>query len=299
MAKKSRGATVALLVGACLVVAVAVAVKFTRHHLRFWYVFEPLGKNEHGYPEYKHRQTGIVFVRVPGGKFRMGIGDPDEKRQIEDLVSSGGRIPRGVPMRPIGMLRTERPAHEVALSSYLIAKYEVTQAEWGHVMGSSPARLNRENMPVESVSWNDCEEFCKKTSLKLPTEAQWEYACRAGTAGPYGGKGRLDDMGWYRDNSGGTTQPIGQKEPNGFGLHDMHGNVFEWCEDVYDRDFYSKPEARTKDPLCTSGSSFRVHRGGSRQLHALGCRSASRGCLLPSDPYGNGSGFRPAYYPVP
>ena len=109
--------------------AVAVAVKLTRDHLRFWYVFEPLGKNEHGYPEYKHRQTGIAFVRVPGGKFRMGMGDPNEESQVEDLFRSS-RIPRGVPMRPIGMLRTERPAHEVALSSYLIAKYGAPGKAW-------------------------------------------------------------------------------------------------------------------------------------------------------------------------
>ena len=88
-------------------------------------------------------------------------------------------------------------------------------------------------LPVEQVAWDDCQEFCTKSGLSLPTEAQWEYACRAGTAGPFSGTANLDEMGWYRQNSGGTTHPVGEKQPNDFGLYDMHGNVWEWCEDWY------------------------------------------------------------------
>lgn len=143
-----------------------------------------------------------------------------------------------------------------------IAKYEGTQAEWHSVIGEEPSSFGRENLPVENVSWEDCSEFSSKTGLSLPTEAQWEYACRAGSEGPFAGTGMFDDMGWYVENSGVEKHPIGQKQPNDFGLYDMHGNVREWCEDVFDRDVYSKPEVRRHDPVNDSGSEGRVVRGG-------------------------------------
>ena len=122
---------------------------------------------------------------------------------------------------------------------------------------------------------------------------QWEYACRAGHPGQYSGTGNLGDMGWYSNSSRGTTHPVGQKMPNQFGLYDMHGNVLEWCEDVYHREFYSKPEAMRNDPVCTSGTPFRVLRGGSRHRPFVECRSASRHQTDPS--HRNPEvGFRPA-----
>ena len=150
-----------------------------------------------------------------------------------------------------------------------------------------------DTLPVVEVSWDDCQEFCKKTGLSLPTEAQWEYACRAGTTGPYAGTGKLDDMGWFRENTEDKSHPVGQKKPNSFGLYDMHGNVWEWCADVYEKEFYSKPEATKKDPVCTSGSVERVIRGSSWFSVAGSCRSAHRDGFPPSLRF-HVIGFRPS-----
>ena len=131
-------------------------------------------------------------------------------------------------------------------------------------------------MPVETVSWDDCQEFCRQTGLKLPSEAEWEFACRAGTSGPFAGTGKLDAMGWYDENSADRTHPVGKKTPNDFGIHDMHGNVFEWCQDWYQEDFYAE-SAGVTDPLCTNpGSEGRVFRGGCWWSDAGRCRSALR-----------------------
>jgi len=198
-------------------------------------------------------ETGVVLVLLPGGKFTMGSPSSEEGRQ-ED----------------------EGPLHEVALSPFFISKYEVRQEEWERVIGSRSALFEGHNLPVESVNWNECRAFCTSCGLSLPSEAQWEYACRAGTTGPYGGTGQLDDMGWYDKNASGKTYPVGLKRPNDFGLHDMHGNVFEWCHDAYDGDWYSKPEASGHDPVSAAGSGNRVRRGGSWTAGASGCRSGFR-----------------------
>ncbi len=130
----------------------------------------------------------------------------------------------------------EAPVHEVTISQpFYLGKYEVTQAQWKKVMGSSPSRFKGANRPVEQVSWYDCQEFIEKLNSKgngvfrLPTEAEWEYACRAGTTDDYAGN--LDEMGWYDKNNVGKTQPVGKKKANPWGLYDMHGNVSEWCQD--------------------------------------------------------------------
>ena len=127
----------------------------------------------------------------------------------------------------------------------------------------------------------------------LPSEAQWEYACRAGTSGPYAGNGVLDDMGWYDGNSGRSTHDVGGKQANQFGLHDMHGNVSEWCEDAFNRSFYSDPAALGPDPLSLTGSGGRVFRGGSSNHSARFTRSAFRFNFPPSF-RSRGVGFRPA-----
>ncbi len=223
-----------------------------------------LGINVQGYEEYRHEKTGIVFVKLPGKKSMLGSSLADADRDDNEI-----------------------PAHETTLSPFLIAKYEVTQAEWGRVITSNPSHFKRSTLPVEKVSWIDCQEFCKKSGLELPTEAQWEYACRAGTTsvhhlGDAQKAKALARAGWYLRNSGETTHPVGEKEPNEFGLHDMHGNVSEWCEDVFDAEFYSKPEASLKDPVCTSGSEYRIVRGGGWDSPWRGCRSAYRLWVLPS-----------------
>ena len=165
-------------------------------------------------------------------------------------------------------------------------------------MGNTPSRLPADDLPVERVSWEACREFCKKVGLELPTEAQWEYACRAGNPGPYGGTDGLDGIGWYRGNSGGTPHPAGRKQANGFGLRDMHGNVGEWCEDAYDEGFYSSPRATEKDPVCTASSRYRVRRGGSWSVIAAGCRSSYRGRWDPAND-SSGLGFRPVFSRLP
>ena len=160
-------------------------------------------------------------------------------------------------------------------------------------MDFNPSKSRGDALPVELVSWEDCQEFCKKSGLSLPTEAQWEHACRAGTSGAYAGTGNLDDMGWYDKNSGRRAHPVGEKQANDFGLHDMHGNVKEWCEDWYQADYYD--ESAGADPRCeNSGSTIRVVRGGSWSIDAVRCRSAFRGVSHPliRDPT---IGFRPAW----
>ena len=275
---RSRGKTIAVLAGCGVVVILGAFVCLHWEEIRLWYFlredFKSLKKNRQGYREYRHRQTGIVFVKLPSGTFWMGSPETEKNREDNELQ------------------------HEGTLSPFLIAKYEVSQAEWAKVMGGNPSHFKGENLPVDSLSWEDCHRFCEKTGLKLPSEAQWEYACRAGTTGPFGGTGTLGDMGWHNGNSGGTTHAVGQKSPNGFGLYDMHASIWEWCEDVYDPEFYTKPEASRKNPVSTSGSANRVIRGGSWNHDAGYCRSASRGRLDPSNRYRH-LGLRVAFYPLP
>jgi formylglycine-generating enzyme required for sulfatase activity len=246
-------------------------------------IFTLIGENAQGYKEYRHNQTGIDFVRLPGGKFNMGSPDSE----------AGWRF-------------YEVPVHEVTLSPFLIAKFEATQAQWTRVMGSNPAWFHPPGFPgdgsrpVETISWDDIQVFEAATGLTLPTEAQWEYACRAGTTGPFAGTGNLDDMGWYGNNTPDeNTYPVGQKQPNHFGLYDMHGNVAEFCEDIYDEDFYSKPEAKGPDPLATAGSENRVVRGGHYVDGADSCRSAERYGIFGQWDRSMDIGFRLAYYPIP
>jgi len=221
------------------------------------------GVNAQGYSEFIHDETGILFVRLPGGSFNMGspLDDPE-------------RDPDEGPVRP------------VSLSPFLIAKYEVTQEEWRSVveahletgLDADPSSHEGDNLPVEMVTWEDCRKWLDAIGLDFPSEAQWEYACRAGTSGSYSGTGNLDDMGWYILNSGVVIHPVGGKQANQFGLHDLHGNVYEFCEDVFDVGFYGK-EVPGFDPLSTSGIGTRVIRGGSfnslEVLHRSPERSAT------------------------
>ena len=175
--------------------------------------------------------------------------------------------------------------HRVTLTKgYWLGKYEVTQRQWGSVMGNNPSSSKGPDRPVENVSWEDCQRFIAKVDAearrqfgggaRLPTEAEWEYACRAGTTGPYGGNGNLDDMGWYGGNSGDTTHPVGQKLANAWGFHDMHGNVWEWCQD-----WYGAYQGNENDPRGSASGVLRVLRGGGWCDDARDCRSAGRdGC---------------------
>jgi len=274
MATRWKGRKLALLLSVIVAAILTVALWQTWPRIRFRWQFEPLGKNARAYPEYRHRKTGIVFVQLPGGTFWMGAQKKDPEGQNYDPEAK----------------KDEGPVHEVHLSPFLIAKYEVSQAEWEKVMGNNPSHFKGDHLPAETVSWNDCQEFCRKMGWKLPSEAEWEYACRAGASGPYAGA--LDELAWYSVNSGGKTHSVGRKKPNAFGLHDMHGNVWEWCEDIHDEDFYSGPEASGTDPICASGSGIRVFRGGCWGDRAWNCRSAYRYMLHPGERF-RILGFRP------
>jgi len=195
----------------------------------------------------------------------------------------------------------EKPAHDVTLSTpFYMGKYEVTQEQYQHVMGRNPSVLKRRpDLPVETVSWNDAQAFCKRVqvstgeNLRLPSEAQWEYACRAGTTiGYHSGddEASLDKVAWYSKNSKQTVHPVGQKEANAFGLYDMHGNVWEWCEDDWHGSYEGAPvdgSAWIDEPR----GARRVLRGGSWSVLPRFCRSACRYGLGPDGRY-RINGFR-------
>ena len=177
-----------------------------------------------------------------------------------------------------------KPAHSVTLTqSFYMEKFDVTQEQFQQMMGKNPSYFKGKSNPVENVSWDDAQAFCKKLSgqttyrVRLPTEAEWEYSCRAGTKTIYysGDTDKdLDRVAWYRANSKSTTHPVGQKESNFFGLYDMHGNVWQWCQDWYGEDYYGKSEA--ENPQGSAQGAVRLVRGGSWVDNPLNCRSADR-----------------------
>ena len=170
--------------------------------------------------------------------------------------------------------------HEVTLTKgFWIMETEVTQKQWQAVMGYNPCRFKNDNCPVECVSWSDCQKFCFQLGFQLPTEAQWEYACRAGSSDTYAGN--LNEMAWYDSNSGNKTHPVGMKKPNAWGLYDMHGNVWEWCQDWQ---LLPYPGVSETDPVGPSNGIYRVHRGGSWRHGGTWCRSAYRSGHTPDDP---------------
>ncbi len=205
---------------------------------------------------------GMKLAYIPAGTFYMG-SPPDEKGRQDDEFQ-----------------------HRVKLTRpFRIGVTEVTQAQWNAVMGSARSYLKGDNLPVDKMSWKDAVTFCEKLSEKegktyrLPTEAEWEYACRAGAAGRFAGTGKLDDMGWYEANSEGQTQPVATKKPNAWGLYDMHGNVSEWCSDYYSPDY---PEVMVTDPAGPTEGKYRVVRGGSWGYFLRSSRCAARSSVLPS-----------------
>ena len=188
----------------------------------------------------------------------------------------------------------EEPVHEVTLSRpFLVGRVPVTQAQWRAVMGTSPSTFPGDDRPVETVSWEDAQAFVARLSaagcgaFRLPTEAEWEYACRAGSRATYcfgDDAGELGEYAWTSDNAEGATHPVGQKRPNAWGLHDVHGNVWEWCQDFY-ADY---PAGRVTDPEGAPSGLIgaRVFRGGCWRGGADFAASAHRG--------GRGPRFRDA-----
>ena len=203
---------------------------------------------------------GVAFTMMPveGGTFMMGA-----TADQTDAYSA------------------EKPAHQVTLGSYYIGQTEVTQELWEAVMGSNPSNWKGDRLPVEQVSWNDCQTFIAKLNeltgekFRLPTEAEWEFAARGGNKSmhyQYSGSNDIDEVAWYSSNSDNKTHSVASKHPNELGIYDMSGNVWEWCQDWYGG--YSS-EAQTNPTGPTSGS-YRVDRGGSWSNNAAGCRAATR-----------------------
>jgi formylglycine-generating enzyme required for sulfatase activity len=232
---------------------------------------------------------GVPMVLIPAGRFTMGNDSQQDAS----------------------------PPHEVAISSFYMDRFEVTQECYERIMGKNPARRKGKRNPVERVPWTDALKFCNLRSAeegltpcykleswtcdfaadgyRLPTEAEWEYACRAGSEGDYyfqGGIDQLDNHAWFRDNARRKPHPVGQKEPNAFGLYDMAGNVREWCNDWYAVDAYSAGLA--VDPHGPTAGEKAVLRGGAFSSSAQSCTSWTRYCDEPgftdacvaSDDYG-------------
>lgn len=212
--------------------------------------------------------NGVTFkmIYVEGGTFQMGA-TPEQGSEAFSY---------------------EKPVHSVTLSCYHIGETPVTQALWEAVMGSNPSKFKGDNLPVETVSWNDCQEFIQKLNqltgkkFRLPTEAEWEYAARGGkhhSPYKYAGSNSIYEVAWYDDNSGFGTYPVKTKKPNALGIYDMSGNVWEWCQDWYGA--YSG-SAQT-DPKGPASGSYRVPRGGSWCSSAGYCRVSTRNSSHPDD----------------
>ena len=209
------------------------------------------------------------------------------KSQVETKVCT---LPGGVKLEMVHvepgsfmMGGGKEKRRERITEGFWLGKFEVTQAQWEAVMGENPSRFKGADNPVENVSWDDCQRFLKKLNalpavresglvFRLPTEKEWEYACRAGAKGDYCKladgteitERTLGEVAWYDDNSDGKTHPVGQTKPNAFGLYDMHGNVLEWCEDLY-----------------RAGLSYRVFRGGSWINYSRYCTAGNRNYYYP------------------
>jgi formylglycine-generating enzyme required for sulfatase activity len=211
---------------------------------------------------WKEPVTGMEFVWVPGGCYEMGCGNwtsdcaPDEK-----------------------------PVHEVCVDGFWMGKTEVTQGQWNKVMGNNPSYFKGKggNYPVEQVGWTDGKRFAKKLTamnngtfeFRFPTEAEWEYACRSGgKPEKYAGGSDLDQVAWYQGNSNHSTHAVATKAPNGLGLYDMSGNVFEWCEDSYHPTIYNRHQRN--NPMYADDRGYQLDRGGSWNWENRWSRCASR-----------------------
>ena len=204
----------------------------------------------------------------------------------------GGTFTMGATAEMSEPFSDEKPTHEVTLSSYSIGETEVTQALWQAVMGNNPSRFKGDNLPVEQVSWDDCQTFIRKLNnatgqrFRLPTEAEWEFAARGGNRSnhtQYSGSSSLDEVAWYYDNSGDKKHPVKTKKANELGLYDMAGNVFEWCQDWYG----SYSSSSQYNPTGPNSGWGRVFRGGSWGDVPRCCGSSYRCRITPEDRYSN------------
>jgi formylglycine-generating enzyme required for sulfatase activity len=218
-----------------------------------------------GYPwRVLDTSTGIEMLLIPGGTFTMGCSASDS----------------------YGCYSSESPNHEVTLTkAFYLGKTEVTQAQWQAKMGSNPSYFaGNPNNPVERVSWNDIIRFNYFTGLRLPTEAEWEYACRGGTTNAFHSSpsypngtnddNQLGNIAWYSSNSESTTHAVADKAANAFGMYDMSGNVEEWCNDWWGSTYYTT--SLSTDPSGPATGSAHVMRGGFWNTDSNACRSSRR-----------------------
>jgi formylglycine-generating enzyme required for sulfatase activity len=249
-----------------------------------------------GKPLEMENSIGMKFVLIPPGEFMMGSTEAERQRALEEAKAANddGALER---------IPTEAPQHRVKITRpFYLCKYEVTQAQWQAVMGNNPSHFQAPANPVEKVSWDDIQAFLARLNAAgahvgpsskarraamemryaLPTEAQWEYACRAGTTTAFGFGDTvpmLGQYGWFKGNSGGRTHPVGELKANAWGLYDMHGNVWEWCTDWFGKEYYGNSPA--DDPQGPGAGSLRVRRGGSWGSIAGEYRSANRNRAAP------------------
>ena len=219
-----------------------------------------------GSVEFTVKGVKFLMVEVEGGTFTMGA----TKEQGSDIFND------------------ENPTHKVTLDSYYIGQTEVTQALWQAVMDNNPSNRKGDNLPVEQVSWNDCQEFIKKLNaitgkkFRLPTEAEWEYAARGGNCSrgyKYSGSNNIGKVAWYCGNSRGETHPVATKKANELGIYDMSGNVYEWCSD-WRGSYSSSPQT---NPVGPSSGYYRMGRGGCWGYYSRLCRVSNRGSDSPGD----------------
>ncbi|MFV1964665.1 MAG: SUMF1/EgtB/PvdO family nonheme iron enzyme, partial [Pirellulaceae bacterium] len=265
----------------------------------------------------------ITMALIPPGEFLMGSNDEERTRWLKVATAAKDQP-------AIDRIPSEAPQHRVRLTKpFYLAMHEVTQEQYQRVMGANPSHFSSSGdgkdqvagqfthrHPVETVSWFDGVSFCNKLSAlqkrrpcyvtsgssvirvpgngyRLPSEAEWEYACRAGTTGAFYDESELGNYAWYNSNSGSRTHPVGEKLPNGFGVYDMYGNVWESCWDWYDAKYYEQLRGGRDvvDPLGPAAGAGRVFRGGNWLFHAGRCRSANRFNLSPHE-RGGSLGFR-------
>lgn len=220
--------------------------------------------------------VSLQLAPIPAGTFQMG----SPKGSVGAAFNESDRLKQ-----------KDYHQHPVTLARpFLIGVTEVTQAQYRAVTGQNPSVFKGDNRPVDNVSWNDAVKFCELLSAKtrktvrLPTEAEWEYACRAGSTTRYffgedPDHVALADHAWYEANSERQTHPVGQKKPNAWGLHDMGGNVWEWCSDFFKGPYEDKT---VTDPQGATTGETRVLRGGCWETGPLSARSANRGGVIPS-----------------
>ena len=195
----------------------------------------------------ENRRDGLKYVWIPPGRFRMGCSAGDTECRDDESPARDVEIMRG----------------------FWIGQTEVTQEAYQKVKGTNPSYFEGSMLPVEQVRWTDANEYCEAVGMRLPTEAEWEYAARGGsTAARYGA---VENVAWYNANSGRQTHPVAQKQPNGFGLYDVLGNVWEWVADWYDAKYYASGAAR--DPRGPASGQNRAVRGGSWSNFPRGVRS--------------------------